>query len=123
MCAKLYVSYVSICHGCLSTSALVKPGFNTADFTFSANNDTFAGLFLLSSTTPAAAVADQQSETQAAPKITAELPAAEACADNVPVYHHLPMQRPGPQPLHQQFPHLVTFVTQFMQTHGFSAQS
>ena len=40
-----------------------------------------------------------------------------------PVYSYLPRQRPRQKPLYQQFPDIVTLVTDFLQAHGFAAEA
>eukprot|EP00117_Sycon_ciliatum_P025801 scpid112226/ scgid21331/ len=39
------------------------------------------------------------------------------------VYHHQPQQKPGRQPIFETHPELVGIVTEYIQNHGFSAQS
>ena len=38
------------------------------------------------------------------------------------IVHHVPL-KPGCKPLHQQFPEIITLITDYVQLHGFSAQS
>ena len=47
----------------------------------------------------------------------------EGAASASDVFHHLPSSKPGRKPLHQQFPEIVTIVTDFVQQHGFAAES
>ena len=43
--------------------------------------------------------------------------------DTTQPFHHHPQLRPGRKPVHEIYPEIVTTVTDFIQSHGFSAQS
>lgn len=94
---------LSVCRGSLQSSILV----NMKEFTLLNGADTFAELLLLDD-------GEQQVEETRAQNPTQHL-------ENGPL-HYVP-QKPGRIPLHQAFPEIVTTVTDFIQTHGFSAQS
>ena len=47
----------------------------------------------------------------------------KATSEQVPVFHNFPQLRPGPKPYHEQFPELVTTVTEFVKMHDFSGES
>ena len=77
------------------------------EFSFLNGVDTFADLLLLED-------GERQVEETRASNPTQQL-------ESGPVHHAA--QKPGRIPLHQAFPEIVTTVTDFIQTHGFSAQS
>ena len=85
---------------------------NLDDFTFSAGVDKFADLFLLAN----------PSDCQDNEKHLVHVPiTGEPEADKA--YCHLPKRKPVPVPVYQHFSHLVQIVTEFIQSHNFSAQS
>lgn len=81
--------------------------------------DTFADIFLL------ADVADKNSsvlqDENQAPKQHVAYSNPESV--DLPTACQLPRLRPGPKPFFEQFPELVTVVTDFVKLHGFSAEA
>jgi hypothetical protein len=89
---------------------------NLADFTLSAGGDTFADLFLLANPS------DCQDDEKHLAGSPVHVAVTEEPEDD-DTYCHLPKHKPGPVPVYQQFPDLVLVVTEFIQSHGFSAQN
>lgn len=79
---------------------------NMHEFSLMAHGDTFADLLLLD-------VEDNVLEEQQ----------GEEPPQAAEVFNHLPRQKPGRKPLHMQYPEIVTIVTDFIQLHGFAAES
>ena len=78
---------------------------NMHEFLFSGQRDSFADLLLLD--TPVDSEADNKEDTE---------------GEEPQVVHHVHL-KPGRKPLSEQFPEIVTLVTDYVQLHGFSAQS
>ena len=79
---------------------------NMHEFLLNATGDTFADMLTLDS-----------------PVSGGEQKNTEGAASASDVFHHLPSSKPGRKHLHQQFPEIVTIVTDFVQQHGFAAES
>ena len=79
---------------------------NMHEFSLNATGDTFADMLTLDS-----------------PVSDGEQKNTEGAASASDVFHHLPSSKPGRKPLHQQFPEIVTIVTDFVQQRGFAAES
>ena len=77
---------------------------NMAAFSLLASGDTFVDLLLLCEPSQSPGASARREEPDS-------------------VYHHLPRAQPGRKTIHSQFPEIVTVVTDFIQSHGFSAQS
>ena len=89
--------------------SVAKGGFivivNMHEFLFSGQRDSFADLLLLD--TPVDSEADNKEDTE---------------GEEPQVVHHVHL-KPGRKPLTEQFSEIVTLVTDYVQLHGFSAQS
>ena len=78
---------------------------NMHEFLFSGQRDSFADLLLLD--TPVDSEAYNKEDTE---------------GEEPQMVHHVHL-KPGRKPLSEQFPEIVTLVTDYVQQHGFSAQS
>ena len=85
---------------------------NMHKFLFSGHRDSFGDLLLLDGPVNADCVSAEADNSET----------STGGAEEPQVVHHVPL-KPGPKPLHKQFPEIVTLVTDYVQLHGFSAQS
>ena len=83
---------------------------NMHDFSFPAQGDTFLDLLLL----------DQEDKQDTQAHGSTE---GQSLEQTMAVYNHLPQCKPGRKPLHTQYPEIVTLVNDFIQIHGFAAES